>query len=87
MPARIAWTEAMDTAIRTGREADLSWEAIALVVGVSRHSVVSRGIRIGAKMLARPVAAVPVDRTEPSPLPAGHPASWGAIALPGQVWP
>jgi hypothetical protein len=80
MPAQIAWSQQIDTAVHTLRARGASWRAIAVRLGISRSTARMRGRAIGAR-LQLPVHAriAPQRRTQHAPLRAGHPISWDAI--------
>lgn len=78
MPRKIVWTNAQDTQIRRLRTEGASWDLVALALGLARWTVIERARAIGAERA--PANALP-ERDDPfrPPLPAGHPATWGAI--------
>ena len=79
MGARIKWTEYRDDIIRDGREAGTTWDGIAAQLGFTRYAIITRAKEIGAwEMVARATQKKAPERSY-EPLPAGHPASWGAI--------
>ncbi len=78
MPKRIEWTEVQDMKIKRMRAERISWDIIALAVGVTRWTVIERGRRLGARLPPADFEPPPEDPERP-PLPSGHPASWGAI--------
>lgn len=86
----IEWTDAKDHKIKRMRSEGASWDAIADAIGVSHRSQVSaRGTKIGAQL--PPPDFVPPHDPDREPLPAGHPATWGAMiagsCIAGQAYP
>ena len=78
MPRKTVWTLGQDTQIRRLRTEGASWEVIALALGLARWTIIERARAIGAER--PPANAGPtLDEADREPLPAGHPASWGAI--------
>lgn len=90
MPKRIQWTEAQDLRIKRMRAESASWDTIAEAIGVTRWTAIERGRRIGAR-LPPPDHEPPAEDPERPALPAGHPATWGAItqgtSLDGMPYP
>jgi hypothetical protein len=72
------WTEGQDTRIRRLRTEGVSWDVIALALGLARWAVIERARIIGAdrRLVNGESSAADADR---SALPAGHADSWGAI--------
>jgi len=72
------WTEGQDTRIRRLRTEGVSWDVIALALGLTRWAVIERARMIGAdrRPLNAEGSAADADR---GALPAGHADSWGAI--------
>ena len=78
MRRKAVWTSGQDTQIRRLRTEGISWDLIALALGLARWTVIERARAIGAE--AHPAHAVALqDELERQPLPAGHVESWGAI--------
>ena len=82
------WNAKADAAIRDGRAAGKTWEALGAILGMSGWAVNERGRKI--KVAAPPkrqAAAAPTGR---EPMRAGDPVSWGAInnktALEGEAY-
>lgn len=82
MPERRCWTVAADDTIRRMRAEGATWAAIALVLGLSRNTIIERGRRIqaagGPSHAARP-SRPPEAEPNRGPLPAGHPVTWGLL--------
>jgi hypothetical protein len=78
MPAKLLWTEALDTRIRRLRGEGATWDAIAMSLSLTRSAVVERGRRIGARM-PPPGFVARLDDPQRDPLPAGHPRTWGVM--------
>lgn len=78
MPVKLLWTNAQDTQIRRMRAEGETWEAIGLILGLSRWAVIERGRRINAR--PPPPDFIPVlDDPHRDPLPAGHPRTWAMM--------
>jgi hypothetical protein len=81
MPQKIHWPPTVDDALRRLCAEGTSWDAIGVVLRVSRSAARERGRRIGAWRPARkitPSVHALLDRGR-EPLPAGHPLTWGPI--------
>lgn len=77
MPRNYVWTEGQDMQIRRRRIEGASWETIAAELSLDLAAVMDRARRIGTSG-SRPTRGPPTDPLR-EPLPAGHPASWGAL--------
>jgi hypothetical protein len=90
MPKRIVWTEVQDMKIRRMRAERASWDIIAIAVGVTRWTVIERGRRLGARLPPHDFEP-PAEDPERSPMPPGHPETWGVIirgtSLDGMLYP
>lgn len=91
MPEKLIWSLPQDIQLRRMRTEGASWDEIASELRVSRWSVIQRGLKFGLRRHI-PTAPPPLMRDlGREPLPAGHPASWGALiaetALHGQTYP
>jgi len=90
MPKRIVWTEVQDMKIRRMRAERASWDNIAIAVGVTRWTVIERGRRLGARLPPHDFEP-PAEDPERSPMPPGHPETWGVIirgtSLDGMHYP
>lgn len=83
--AKRHWTETEDTTIRAMRAEAAPWDVIAARIGVNRATITRRAELLGVS--TEPLGGVGPKRQQPAtqddphrePLPAGHPASWGAI--------
>jgi hypothetical protein len=78
VPKRIEWTEVQDMKIKRMRAESVSWDIIAVAVGVTRWTVIERGRRIGARLPPADYEPPPED-PERLALPPGHLETWGAI--------
>lgn len=78
MPKKIEWTEVQDLKIKRMRAERVSWDVIAVAVGVTRWTVIERGRRLGARLPPADFELPPEDPERPA-LPPGHPDTWGAI--------
>ncbi len=93
MPAPLVWTEQRDRILCALRAEGRSWDTIAAMLGISRWAAIQRGRLVGA---FKPEPPPRDDDPEAAAagreaLPAGHPASWGAITagtlLDGEAYP
>jgi hypothetical protein len=78
LPKRIEWTEVQDMKIKRMRAESVSWDIIAVAVGVTRWTVIERGRRLGARLPPPGFEPPPEDPERPA-LPPGHPETWGII--------
>lgn len=87
---RTDWTEASDARLRRLRAEGRGWPEIGAALGVTPDMARERGRRIGARFPAR-VPRAPAEDPYRSPLPAGHPRSWGLLTagtlLAESAWP
>ncbi len=77
--AGVVWTAALDERVRTLRRAGLTWDALALDMGLGRNTVLERGRRLGAQKLPRQRIVPPAEALDRPPRPPGHPECWGLI--------
>ncbi len=91
MRAHVHWTPELDDRLRGLRTANMTWDAIALAMGLGRNTVLERGRKIGARRLR---LCVPVAAEEARDRPArqaGHPETWGLLTagtlLEGEAYP
>jgi hypothetical protein len=91
MRGAVVWTEALDEQLRILREARLTWDRVAVEMGLGRNTVLERARRIGARTKRR---SLPVEATEARDRPArpaGHPQTWGMLTagtvLEGEAYP
>jgi hypothetical protein len=75
VPEKIIWTDGQDTQIRRLRTEGASCDVIALLLGVTQAAVAERARHLGVD--TKPVTDP--DQADRPPMPAGHPASWGAL--------
>ncbi|MEJ0047569.1 MAG: AsnC family protein, partial [Rhodospirillales bacterium] len=81
MRARVVWTADLDGQMRALRMAGLTWDAVALDMGLGRNTVLERGRRIGARRprpQQQPIAMAEEAADRPT-RPPGHPDTWGLI--------
>lgn len=87
----VRWTEALDARLKGLRGDGLTWDAVALAMGLGRNTVIERGRRIGARKHVQRPAYVPPEPADRPARPAGHPASWELInrgtVLAGEAYP
>ena len=78
MPKKLVWTDAQDSTLKRLRAEGATWDTIALLLNLTRWTVIERGRRIGAR--PPPTDFIP-EAEDPNrdPLPAGHPRSWGVL--------
>jgi hypothetical protein len=84
------WTEARDGVLRRMRAEGRTWQQIGADLGVTPDIARERGRRIGAPAPGHS-PRIPVEDPDRSPLPAGHPRTWGLLTentvLAGTDWP
>jgi hypothetical protein len=78
MPRKSVWTEGQDTQIRRLRTEGANWDVIALVLGLTRWTIIERSRVLGVERPPANAVAF-MDESDRPPLPAGHAESWGAI--------
>ncbi len=88
------WSPQADRHLLHMRAAGLPWRVIATELRVGRNAAIERARRLGVRPQVRPpvVRAAPeLVRNDRTPLPAGHPITWGAITdgtpLDGSPYP
>jgi hypothetical protein len=81
----------LDEKLRALRSGGMTWDRIAIAMGLGRNTVLERGRKIGAK---RKVPSTPCAQEEARDRPArqaGHPLTWGLInagtILEGEPYP
>ncbi len=88
MSRSIDWTGEMDALLREMRADGCPVAEIAGVLDISKNAVINRCDRLGLVTGVRfrlQHRDVPQEDREETPLPPGHPASWGAITSAN--WP
>lgn len=89
--AHVVWTEVLDERLRALRGARLTWDRVALEMGLGRNTVLERARRIGARTKRPAVPLEPVEARDRPARPAGHPHTWGMITagtvLEGEKYP
>jgi hypothetical protein len=93
MQASVRWTADLDEKLKALRAGGLTWDAMAVAMGMGRNTVLERGRRIGARKLrptAHPLPPLPVAADRPA-RPPGHASCWGLITagtvLDGEPYP
>ncbi len=83
MPHARIWTKPADATIITMRGDGASWAEISRTLSLSRNTVIERGRRLRAaaplRVIAQVVEGPDTDDPNRSPLPAGHPLTWGLL--------
>ena len=78
MPKKLVWTDAQDSTLKRLRAEGATWDTIALLLKLTRWTVIERGRRIGARPPPTDFIPPPEDPNR-DPLPAGHPWSWDGL--------
>jgi hypothetical protein len=79
MRAPVVWTKTLDERLRTLREAPMTWDRVAVEMGLGRNTVLERARKIGARTKRRAVPAAEEEARDRPARPAGHPQTWGMI--------
>lgn len=91
MRAHVKWTPELDERLRTLRSERVTWDGIALAMGLGRNTVLERGRKIGARRQRAMPACVPEEARDRPARQAGHPLTWGLInagtVLEGAAYP
>jgi hypothetical protein len=92
MQTRVRWTADLDERLKALRAGGLTWDAMAMAMGMGRNTVLERGRRIGARKLRPAKQAPPAPEAADRPArPPGHDSSWGLITsgtvLDGEPYP
>jgi hypothetical protein len=78
----IEWTDALDDRIRGLRGQGLTWDQVALAMGLGRNSTLERARKIGVRTNAAKVQPPPVaprEHLDRAPKAAGDADTWGLI--------
>lgn len=93
MPVKMEWSAAQDAELRRLRAACVTWDEVAVRMGIGRNTGIERARRIGIQKrgAVQPPPPVVVEAIDRRPRPAGHPDSWDAITrgtvLEGEAYP
>ena len=93
MPVKMDWSTAQDAELRRLRAACVTWDDVAMRMGIGRNTGIERARRIGIpkRGAVQPQSLPIVEAVDRRPRPAGHPDSWGAITrgtvLEGEAYP
>jgi hypothetical protein len=91
MRTHVTWSPDLDARLRTLRGGGMTWDRIAIEMGLGRNTVLERGRKIGAKRSVRATASSQEEARDRPPRQAGHPLTWGLInagtVLEGEPYP
>jgi hypothetical protein len=91
MRSRVVWTAALDEKLCRLRQTGMTWDALAVDMGLGRNTVLERARKLGARTKRTPLAAELEEARDRAPRPAGHPDCWGLLTagtvLEGEPYP
>jgi hypothetical protein len=81
MRSPVKWTPELDARLRLLRSGGMTWDGIAVAMGLGRNTVLERGRKIGARRVLQKPPCVVEETRDRAPRQAGHPLTWALITL------